>query len=225
MGWTKREEYLLAVLIVLTIVFIAYTYHRYKWTKDNCICSRPDGFSGDLSGWPTAGTFGNLADTNPYGNYADGQVMFWPTYDERNGYWSERGVGQRHHAGRRRREPGQHHLKERLAVVDAERRPAVVVERDHEPPRVAPVDDADRVGEGQGGLADAAAGDEEVGDKAPPREAAGPHPQVDQGRPPVVRGRRGNVNPGREPEVDPRVAAVPGGDVAVQLLGFGRGSD
>jgi hypothetical protein len=89
MGWTKNERYLTAVIIVLIVVFAAFAWRHNAWMKKYCVCRKGDKFSGgDLDGWPTSGTFGNLADTNPYGNYADGRAMFWPTYDERNGYWT-----------------------------------------------------------------------------------------------------------------------------------------
>jgi len=41
-----------------------------------------EGFAADDGHWPTAGTFGNLADTNPYGNYAGHVDMYYPTYYE-----------------------------------------------------------------------------------------------------------------------------------------------
>lgn len=43
---------------------------------------RRDRFSGDLEGWPQAGTFGALADTYPYANYAGNVDMYYPTYSE-----------------------------------------------------------------------------------------------------------------------------------------------
>jgi hypothetical protein len=43
---------------------------------------RAEGFSGDIDGWPGAGVFGNTGDTNPYGNYAEGREMYWPTNAE-----------------------------------------------------------------------------------------------------------------------------------------------
>jgi hypothetical protein len=47
-----------------------------------------EGFGGE--DWPQAGTFGATGDTYPYGNYADGLQMFYPTfYDQQyNHYWS-----------------------------------------------------------------------------------------------------------------------------------------
>ena len=45
-------------------------------------------FGGDTDNWPGSGTYGALADTFPYGNYADGKAMFYPTYDEYNPYWT-----------------------------------------------------------------------------------------------------------------------------------------
>lgn len=73
MGWTKNEQYLTAVIVVLIIVFSAYIWRHNLWMKKHCVCLKPkgDGFSGgDLEGWPTSGSYGNLADTNPYRNYA-----------------------------------------------------------------------------------------------------------------------------------------------------------
>jgi hypothetical protein len=45
----------------------------------------------DLDHWPSAGTFGSLPDTNPYGNYAGGIDMYYPTYSEgavQDMYWT-----------------------------------------------------------------------------------------------------------------------------------------
>lgn len=51
-------------------------------------CALREGFDGE--NWPQTGTFGATADTYPYGNYADGLQMFYPTfYDQQyNHYWS-----------------------------------------------------------------------------------------------------------------------------------------
>jgi hypothetical protein len=54
-------------------------------------CPRRDTFSGDDDGWPSAGVIGNLADTNPYGNYAGHVDMHWPTNSEgyvQDLYWT-----------------------------------------------------------------------------------------------------------------------------------------
>lgn len=40
------------------------------------------GGDGDADNWPEAGTFGALSDTYPYGNYAGGVEMWYPTYNE-----------------------------------------------------------------------------------------------------------------------------------------------
>jgi hypothetical protein len=82
MGWTAQQRRLaIAILVIVVIVVIGVLGYR-SWKKKH-----PDGF-GDLDGWPTATTFGNLADTNPYGNYADGLQTFYPTFDEDNAYWT-----------------------------------------------------------------------------------------------------------------------------------------
>lgn len=55
-------------------------------------CGGREGFNGDEAGWPGAGTFGALADTYPYGNYAGGIDMYYPTFAEGllvDQYWSK----------------------------------------------------------------------------------------------------------------------------------------
>lgn len=49
-------------------------------------------FGGDDQNWPQAGSFGAYADTFPYGNYADGEQMFYPTFFEQDDsfYYSSR---------------------------------------------------------------------------------------------------------------------------------------
>ena len=52
-------------------------------------CATKEGFGG--MDWPVAGgTYGATADTYPYGNYADGEQMFYPTYFDQpdNHYWT-----------------------------------------------------------------------------------------------------------------------------------------
>ena len=48
-------------------------------------------FTADVDHWPTSGTVGNLADTNPYANYSGHADMYYPTYTEgyaENVYWT-----------------------------------------------------------------------------------------------------------------------------------------
>ena len=50
-----------------------------------------EAFTSDVDHWPTSGTMGNLADTNPYGTYAGHADMYYPTYLEgyaENVYWT-----------------------------------------------------------------------------------------------------------------------------------------
>ena len=112
MGLTKKQQYIaagIAVLVVLVIIIIWSVRHK-AWMKKHCACTgfhgwrhqhyednpyngqryrcgkgnppHRDGFTGDIDHWPTSGTFGNTADTNPYGNYAGHIDMYYPTYSE-----------------------------------------------------------------------------------------------------------------------------------------------
>ena len=100
----------IGALVVLVMVVITATYYHQRWMKKNCVCvpagfviakgvynpgakpqaspptARPkaagEKFTADVDHWPTSGTFGNLADTNPYGNYAEGLQMLYPSYEE-----------------------------------------------------------------------------------------------------------------------------------------------
>jgi len=76
------EKYGLALLIVLVIVVIIYYVHKHFYGKGG------KASFGDLDGWPGSGSFGNQADTNPYGNYADGQARYWPTMNQYAPYWT-----------------------------------------------------------------------------------------------------------------------------------------
>jgi hypothetical protein len=107
MVWTQEQKRIaVAVLVVLVIAIAGYFGYQYwqkhKQTAAHAKMAPPPprryprypraGFTGDLDHWPTAGTFGNLADTNPYGNYAGHRDMYYPTYDEgyvTDMYWTQ----------------------------------------------------------------------------------------------------------------------------------------
>jgi hypothetical protein len=57
--------------------------------RRGCVAEGKDNFMATFD-WPTDGSYGALADTYPYGNYADGIATFYPTYEEQdqNKYWS-----------------------------------------------------------------------------------------------------------------------------------------
>ena len=113
-----HQRFIVAALIVLVIIAAGYFGHRYwkahhksnfkvlgyelpvaleantpmttsrkKKARRMKKASR-EGFGGDEANWPQAGTYGNMSDTNPYGNYADGRVMFWPSLNERAPYYT-----------------------------------------------------------------------------------------------------------------------------------------
>ncbi|MFA6166971.1 MAG: hypothetical protein WC700_10160 [Gemmatimonadaceae bacterium] len=82
MDCAAQRKLLIAILIVLVIAVAGYAWYHQAWMKKNCTCQSKSNFTSDLDGWPGAGTFGNLADTNPYANYAGGVDMYWPTYSE-----------------------------------------------------------------------------------------------------------------------------------------------
>lgn len=105
MGMTQQQRTALgAAILILLVLVIAAVMHHSAWMKKHCVCKktgfqqslypRPyaksgaEGFSGDDDNWPQAGSFGAYADTFPYGNYADGQATFYPTFDEYNPYWT-----------------------------------------------------------------------------------------------------------------------------------------
>jgi hypothetical protein len=106
-----------AVLVLLIIAFVAYHHNQWMkkncvctksafhgwrgqhyvdnpYNGQNYQCGKGhadplrDRFAADSGHWPTSGTFGNLADTNPYGNYAGHADMWYPTYNEVNSYWT-----------------------------------------------------------------------------------------------------------------------------------------
>lgn len=113
-----HQRFIVGTLIVLVIIAAGYFGHRYwkSHHKSNFKVlgyeipiaietdaraatslkkrgrrmkkGRHEGFGGDDDSWPQAGTFGNMSDTNPYGNYADGRNMFYPSYNERAPYWT-----------------------------------------------------------------------------------------------------------------------------------------
>lgn len=117
MALTEQQKKLaIAIVVVIAILVIGFFGYRY-WEKHHGSAGsfhgvrhyppqpyagksyymgapyapRRDKFSGDLDGWPTATTFGNLPDTNPYGNYAGHVDMYWPTYLEgayQDMYWT-----------------------------------------------------------------------------------------------------------------------------------------
>lgn len=112
----KQSSYIIAVLVVVILALAGYFGYMY-WHKHHHVqCGPPrhravypsygypsgsgarghrvhrDHFSGDEAGWPGSGVIGNLADTNPYGNYAGHVDLYWPTYSEgayQNLYWSQ----------------------------------------------------------------------------------------------------------------------------------------
>ena len=52
-------------------------------------CQAKSGFTGDQDSWPSPGVYGATASSFPYGNYAGGADMYYPTYQPANhGYWS-----------------------------------------------------------------------------------------------------------------------------------------
>lgn len=81
MDCASSRNLLAALLVLLIILTVGYAVYHQRWMKKNCTCTKST-FTSDLDGWPGAGTFGNLADTNPYANYAGGVSMYWPTYSE-----------------------------------------------------------------------------------------------------------------------------------------------
>lgn len=92
----QMQAALLATIVVLLLVIIGGTLHHRAWMAKHCVCGHQkpglrspprEGF-GDSDNWPGSGTFGAMADTFPYGTYADGKSTFYPTYDEYNPYWT-----------------------------------------------------------------------------------------------------------------------------------------
>ena len=46
----------------------------------------------DAYHWPGSGNFGNMSDTNPYGNLAGHQDLWYPVYNDVNAYCYSRGA-------------------------------------------------------------------------------------------------------------------------------------
>lgn len=95
--WTKQQM-TIALVVVVAIGLAAYFGYRkmhekkggfrvfgHEYPRD--FRMRKDSF-GDQDNWPGSGVFGNLSDTNPYGNYADSQSMYWPTMFEYGPYYT-----------------------------------------------------------------------------------------------------------------------------------------
>lgn len=86
------KEHALAAIVVLAIVVVVAVHLKKKndlpkmhfaacgegMKGNRAARSR---FTSDSDNWPQAGTFGALADTYPYGNYAGGVEMTYPLYN------------------------------------------------------------------------------------------------------------------------------------------------
>ena len=98
------KQWIIAAIVVLVVIIVAYVGYTH-WKKTHAsgfsaempmtvthrmqkhpMHKKPEGFGG--MDWPQADTFGAMADTFPYGNYADGLQMYYPTYDEYAALWT-----------------------------------------------------------------------------------------------------------------------------------------
>ena len=81
MPLSTRDLYVAAAAALLILVLA-------KWWNSRKAGAQRSGFSGDDDNWPSAGVFGNLGDTLPYGNYAGGADMYYPTTQPNAATWT-----------------------------------------------------------------------------------------------------------------------------------------